>query len=100
MTEMATTYRPGLDESREKLVSSQTPTGTQTLITEQQVLFSTAAAVTLPPATARGFGYTVHAVASAFGNWLANAAQPPKPAYQKRRVWLENAAMSRAMDRL
>ena len=95
MTDMAMTYRPELDESREKLVCPP-----QTLITEQQVLFSTAAAVALPQAATRGFSHTVHAVASAFGSWLATAAQPPAPAYRKRRVWLENAAMSRAMDRL
>jgi hypothetical protein len=101
MTDMATTYSPQLDESREKLVSSpQTSTETQTLITEQQVLFSTAAAVALPPAKTRGWLGTAHAVASAVGSWFASAAQPPKPVYPKRHEWLENALIAREMDRL
>jgi hypothetical protein len=101
MTDMATTYHPELDESRETLVSSQqTSTGTQTLITEQQVLFSTAAAVALPPSKTRGWSDTMVTLASAVGGWLTSAAKPPKPVYPKRRVWLENALMSREMDRL
>jgi len=101
MTDMATTYRPELDESREQLVSS-TPrlTGTHTLITEQQVLFNTAAAVALPPPKTRGWADALRAVASSFSSWLASAAQPPKPVYPKRRVWLETAMLSREMDRL
>jgi hypothetical protein len=71
------------------------------LITEQQVLMSTAAAVALPPAKIRRFSDAVHAVASAFGGWLVSAAKPPaKPVYAKRHEWLENAMMSREMDRL
>lgn len=33
----------------------------------------------------------------AFGGWLASAA---KPVYPKRHEWLENALLSREMDRL
>ncbi|MBE1548656.1 hypothetical protein GGC64_002680 [Mycobacterium sp. OAS707] len=101
MTDMATTYRPQPDESRERLVSSpQTSSETQTLITEQQVLFSTAAAVALPPAKIRGWVGTAHVVAAAVGDWFASAAQPPKPVYPKRHLWLENALIGREMDRL
>ena len=101
MTDMATTYRPQLDERRERLVSSpQTSTETQTLITEQQVLFSTAASVALPPAHIRGWLGAAHVVASAVGGWLASAAQPPKPVYPKRHFWLEKALIGREMDRL
>ena len=101
MTKMETTYHPELDESREKLAYSQkTSTGTQTLITEQQVLFSTAAAVALRPAKTRGWSDTVVTLASAVGSWLTSAAKPPKPVYPKRHAWLENALMSREMDRL
>jgi hypothetical protein len=99
MTDSATTYGPALEESRERLVSR--PTSTETaLITEQQVLFSTAAAVALPPARTRRWHDIVHAAASAVGSWFANAAKPPKPVYPKRHGWLENATMSREMDRL
>ena len=101
MTEMATTYHPELDESREQLVSSaQTSMGMQTLITEQQVLFNTAAAVALPPVKTRGWSDSLHAVASSVSSWLASGAQPPKPVYPKRHIWLENATLSREMDRL
>lgn len=74
----------------------------QTLITEQQVLFSTAAAVALTPAKTRRFSDAVRTVAATVGGWLASAAKPPAPpAYSTRRHdWLENALMSREMDRL
>jgi hypothetical protein len=98
---MATTFSPNREESRETSpVTSVTSSTETTLITEQQVLFSTAAAVALPPARTRRFSDAVHAVASAVGSWVASAAQPPKPVYPKRHVWLENALMSREMDRL
>jgi hypothetical protein len=101
MTDMATKYHPELDEIGEKLiVAPQTSTGVDALITEQQVLFSTAAAVAIPPARTRGWSDTVHAVVSSFSSWLASAAQPPKPVYPKRREWLEGALLSREMDRL
>jgi hypothetical protein len=101
MTDMATTYHTDPDENRETLVASpETSTGTHTLITEQQVLFSTAAAVALPPAKTRGFTDTAQALASAVGSWFASAARPPKPVYPKRHAWLETALLSREMDRL
>ena len=102
MTNMATTHSPELEESREVLVTSApASTETQTLITEQQVLLSTAAAVALPPAKTRRWSDAVLAVASAVGSWVASAAKPPtKQVYPKRHVWLENALMSREMDRL
>jgi hypothetical protein len=99
MTDMATTYRPDLEGSRE--VTPDVSTETQTLISEQQVLFSTAAAVALPPAKPRRWNDTVHAVGTAV---RAMFAAPDKPAarqhYPKRHVWLDNALMSREMDRL
>ena len=102
MTDMATTYSHEHGESRE--TSPSTPvasaTETQAVITEQQVLFSTAAAVALPPVRTRRFSDAIHAVASAVGGWLPSAATPPKPVYPKRHVWLENALLSREMDRL
>ncbi|MEN3316730.1 MAG: hypothetical protein V7643_131 [Mycobacterium sp.] len=102
MTDMATKYSPEAEPRRETspVASVPTSTDTQALITEQQVLFSTAAAVALPPAKTRRFSDAVHAVALAVGSWLASAAKPPKPVHPKRHVWLENALMSREMDRL
>jgi len=102
MTNTATTYSPELDESREVLVTSApTPTGTQTLITEQQVLFSTAAAVALPPAKTRRWSDTVSAVGTALHAMFATSEKPPAQRhYPKRHVWLDNALMAREMDRL
>src|ERR1700752_5311026 len=101
MNDMGTTHGSDLDESRERLVSQSISTETPALITQQQVLFSTAAAVPLPRANPRRWSDAIHAAASAVGSWLANAAKPPtKPVYPKRHAWLENASMSREMDRL
>jgi hypothetical protein len=73
----------------------------QALITEQQVLFSTAAAVALTPAKTRRFTNAVHAVVGSVRTWLVSAAQAPvKPVYPKRHTWLENSLMSREMGRL
>lgn len=102
MTDMATTYRPESDESREVLVTSQqTSTETHALITEQQVLFSTTAAVALPPATTRRFRDAVHAVTAALRAVFAASEKPAAPRhYPKRHAWLDNASMAREMDRL
>jgi hypothetical protein len=76
-----------------------TPTQEPVLITEQQVLFSTAA-VALPPAKTRRWTDTIGSVAAAVGAWFVEAANPPRPRYTKRYDFLEHARMSREMDRL
>jgi hypothetical protein len=102
MTNMATTFRPELDESRETLVTSvPASTETQALITEQQVLFSTAAAVALPQAKTRRWNDTVHAVRTALRAMFSESEKPDaRQHYPKRHVWLDNALMSREMGRL
>ena len=102
MTDLATTFSQELEESRETVAAASvtSSTETQAVITEQQVLFSTAAAVALPPARTRRFSDAAEAVASAVRGWLASAAKPATPAYPKRQVWLENALMAREMNRL
>jgi hypothetical protein len=102
MTDMATTFSAEPAQSRQTSpsTSATSATETQTVITEQQVLFSTAAAVALPPARTRRFSDAIHTVAAAVSSWVASAAQPPKPVYPKRHVWLENSLLSREMDRL
>jgi hypothetical protein len=101
MTEMPTTYRRELEESRETSVTSAPMSSeAQALITEQQVLFSTAAAVALPPAKTRRWS-AVQAVSGALRAMFAASEKPPaKKHYPKRYVWLENSLMSREMDRL
>ena len=96
MTEIATTFETPDSGPSATAVTATSAEG-QALITEQQVLFSTAAAVALPLAKTRRFSDAVHAVAG----WLASAAKPPaRPVYPKRHVWLENSLMTREMDRL
>ena len=67
MTDTTTTLHAELGESREKLVPLHASTEAQALITEQQVLFSTAAAVALPPARTHRWSDSVHAAVSAVG---------------------------------
>ena len=103
MTDMATTHNPELEDSRETspVASVTSSTETQALITEQQVLFSTAAAVALPPAKTRRWTDTVSAVGTALRAMFAASEKPPaRQHYPKRYVWLDNALMSREMDRL
>jgi hypothetical protein len=102
MTEIATKSSAKPDNVVD---SSATPVSTNpaeasTLITEQRVMFSSAA-LALPPAKSRRFSDAIHAVASPIGAWLASAARPPAPArYPRRHGWLDNSLMSREMDRL
>jgi hypothetical protein len=99
MTAVTTTFEhAGTDPSATPLSSASAQK--QALFTEQLV-FSTAAAVALPPAKTRRFSDAVHTVAGAVHAWLVSAAQPPaRRRYPKRHVWLENSLMSREMDRL
>jgi hypothetical protein len=103
MTDMATTYRPELEESGDTSPVTSQPTSTEThaLITEQQVLFSTTAAVALPPAKTRWWSGTIHAVSGVLRATFAASGKPPaRKHYPKRHVWLDNALMAREMDRL
>jgi hypothetical protein len=103
MTNMTTKYSLELEDGRETspVASVAGSTETQALITEQQVLFSTAAAVALPPATTRRWSDTVHAVSTALRAMFAASERPPaRQHYPKRHAWLDNALMSREMDRL
>jgi hypothetical protein len=102
MTDMATTSGPELEESREKLVTSQpTSTETQALITEQQVLLSSAAVVALPPAKTRRWTDTIHAISGALrAMFAATEKLPARRHYPKRHAWIDNALMAREMDRL
>jgi hypothetical protein len=103
MTDIATTSNRKLEDGRETspATSVTNPTEAQALITEQQVLFSTAAAVALPPATTRRWSHPVEAVSAAFRAIFAASENPAaRRHYPKRHGYLENALMSREMDRL
>jgi hypothetical protein len=103
MTDIATTSKRKLEDSGETspVTSATNSTEAQALITEQQVLFSTAAAVALPPAKTRWFSDTIQAVGAALHAIFAASDKPPaRRHYPNRKVYLENALMSREMDRL
>jgi hypothetical protein len=103
MTDIATTSNRKLEHSGETspVAPETNSTEQQALITEQQVLFSTAAAVALPPAKTRWWSDTIQTVSAALRAIFAASEKPPAQRhYPKRHAYLENALMSREMDRL
>ena len=113
MNDMATGRRK-LEDGREAPSVTSQPVAAdpnsaeaEVLVTEQEVLFSTAAAVALPPARTRRWSYPVAVVGAAVGAIFAALERPEKPEkprarrhYPKRIGYLENALMSREMGRL
>ena len=102
MTDMATGRRK-LEGSRETspVATDTNSAAAQVLVTEQQVLFSTAAAVALPPAKTRRLSDPVVAVAAAV-RAIFSAPEMPRGRrhYPKRIGYIETALMSREMGRL
>lgn len=102
MTELTTTF----DQKSDTVAGSSAGPVTNradapTLITEQQVLFNTAAATALPPVATLRFSDAIHTVVRVLGAVLAGSEKPPAQRhYPKRHVWLESSLMSREMDRL
>jgi hypothetical protein len=84
------------DELLELLVAEPQP---QVLITEQEVMLGSAAALAPRPTTVtRRMINALHVVGDAVGN--AMRPPPPRPHYAHRPAYLERAAMAREMDRL
>jgi hypothetical protein len=73
---------------------------TPVLITEQQVLFATAAALPLQPATTRRWTQSVRAFFSAAFVASSNEARPKRRHYPSRDDFMEDSRMSREMMRL
>ena len=106
MTDLATTYG---SEQNTGASPTPSPTPTQpqpqtaptTLITAEQVRFSTAAAVALPPAKTRGFVDVMHEVLAKVRAAFASSDVPPaRRHYPSRYDFLEQSRMAREMDRL
>ena len=73
------------------------------LITEQQVLFSTAAAVPVRPTRVRWWPKATAAVFAAMHSTLLTSkgdSPEPRQDYPRRYEFLERSCMARAMDRL
>ncbi len=83
-----------VDTTPKRASTPETAADTAALITEQQVLFASAAALAPAPAKHHHFGSAVRAM----------FARPEKPHarkhYPQRFTYLESSAMSREMDRL
>ena len=97
MTDLMTTLQP---TSPTAIEAAPAPAVAEpTLITEQQVMFSTAAAVAPQPVTTRRWTDVIGSFVAA----LRVAAGPPEPVrrhHSERYAYLQNALMSREMDRL
>jgi hypothetical protein len=104
MTEPSTTFDqtpdPGAGSSTAPV--STGPAEAPALITEQQVLFGTAAAVALPPAKTRRFSDAVHAVAGTLRAVFVSSDAEPRERrhYPSRNDYLEPSRMAREMHRL
>jgi hypothetical protein len=98
MIDLTTTGRPTIQTTvapKELSVRSPSLDGT-TLISEQQVLFSTAAAVGLRPAKVGWWAMMRKSMSALFTD-----SRPPAQRYVARRcVYLEDSVMGRAMYRL
>ncbi len=70
-----------------------------TLFTEQQVMFSTVAAVA-PPVKSRRWTDAIGSVRGAVRAFFADSRAPADPHYPKRLEFLENSLMAREMNRL
>lgn len=95
-----TTIRPTFRRTASPVAMPAPSAEGTTLITEQQVLFATAAAVTLPSVQPSRWSVAMKSVSHAMSG-LVSSSRPPAQRYRARRLaYLEDAAMSREMGRL
>jgi hypothetical protein len=92
------TAKPDIGPSSPAVGSAQR-SPTQVLITEQEVVLSTAAAISVPPATTRR-RWLEATLGAAIGRILTTVPEP-RPHYPQREpIFFEAARMSREMDHL
>jgi len=102
MIDVTTNARPALQTTAAPApVSIPAPAaeGT-TLITEQQVLFASAAAVTLPRVRPGRWAVAVKSVSAAVSALFTDSRPPAQHVQARRYAYLESALMSREMARL
>jgi hypothetical protein len=98
MTDLMATVRP---TSHPTPVPALAPSvGGTTLITQQQVLFSTAAAGALHRAKTSRWAAVVNSVSTAMSALFTDSRPPGQRYVPRRSVYLENGVMARAMYRL
>jgi hypothetical protein len=98
MTNLTTSLRPKPRPAAAPAQEMEKPAAT--LITEQQVLFSTAAAVALPTARTSWWSDTIESVTAAVWAFFDGSNTPVQKHHPKRYSYLENALMAREMGRL
>jgi len=100
MTEVLAPFGAPLDAVKPS-AAVEAPPRTPVLITEQQVLFATAAAVPLQPArTGRRWVDAIRALLTAAFEKSHSESQPKRRHYPSREDYLENSRMAREMLRL
>jgi hypothetical protein len=85
---------PDVIQDAEPTVVQEQKSHAPVVITEQQVMFSTAAALSRPPSIARRLFDAIRVVGAAL------QPPPPKRHLPQRSSYLERARMAREMDRL
>jgi hypothetical protein len=98
MTNLTTSLRPKPRTSAAPAPEVEKPAAA--LITEQQVLFSTAAAAALPTARTSWWSDTIGPVTAAVLAFFDGSNTPVQKHHPKRYGYLENALMAREMGRL
>jgi hypothetical protein len=98
MTDLMATVRPTSHTTPVRALGPA-PDGT-TLITEQQVLFSTAAAVAPPRVQTSRWATVINSMSSAVSALFADSRPPAQRYVARRSVYLENGVMAREMYRL
>ncbi|MGO4444960.1 hypothetical protein AB4Z42_16530 [Mycobacterium sp. 2YAF39] len=102
MTDLTAIVRPTFQTpATPSAVSPPVPSAAEpTLITEQQLLFSTAAAVALPRVKPRRWVIAIKSVSGAMSALFTDPRPPAKRYTPRRYMYLENGVMAREMHRL
>ena len=99
MTELLAPFGAQPEVTEPADVVEATP-GTPVLITEQQVLFGTAAAVAVQPVKTRRWAAAVRAIRASLTATSSDEGSPKPRHYPSRNDFLEDSRMAREMLRL
>lgn len=102
MTELLTPFGASPDVVEQPADITEASPRTPVLITEQQVLFATAAALPLPAKTSRRWVEALRSVGASVKAAVTSGdeARPKRQHYPARNDFLEDSRMSREMSRL
>jgi len=102
MTKLQMASAAELDPTSDAQLTLEAASPTPILITEQEVLFSTAAAVPVQPTTTRRWIQATHVIAAGLHRMFLTTAdtRPARRHHPERFRYLEDALMAREMHRL